>query len=305
MLGATDFIDGVMARREGPTKFGSLIDPVADKIFMAAIVLSMVAIEVFPAWVASALLSREFLMTALRSCVAIRKAAFNTSILAKLKTIIQMGGSGTIFLTIALPEVVLIYACLALSLSFFVTAFIHILKRGRTTYWAIPVGLSFLLVALVEYFFGQKINLTVQMSIILTITWASAIDYLMGSYRLFKKTGMFFGDWSRIAWALTYGLLLVSLVADFPFLVLPILVSISFEFCLGGIDNIVAFEKGSFSPWSYYFSTLSGLSAFIAIVLIHERPWPLYISLALALVSILICSIAFTRHVDLFRRSLL
>src|SRR5580658_4222752 len=121
ILGATDFIDGVMARREGPTKFGSLIDPVADKIFMAAIILSMVAIDIFPSWVACALLTREFLMTALRSSVAIRKEVFKTSILAKLKTIIQMGGCGTIFFTIVLPPKEFIIVNILLAIPFFLT----------------------------------------------------------------------------------------------------------------------------------------------------------------------------------------
>src|SRR5215813_15200254 len=76
ILGATDFIDGLMARKEGPTKLGSLIDPVADKIFVAAIILSMVAVNLFPAWLVSTLLVREFLMTSLRSSVAFRKEVF-------------------------------------------------------------------------------------------------------------------------------------------------------------------------------------------------------------------------------------
>lgn len=304
ILGATDFVDGVMARREGPTKLGSLIDPVADKIFMAAIILSMVAINVFPAWVASALLSREFLMTALRSSVAIRREIFKTSLLAKLKTIIQMGGSGTIFLTIALPEHAFIYVCLALSLPFFLTALAYILKQRGPPFWSIPVGLAFVLVAMVEYFFTREVNLMVQMAIILTITWASAIDYLIGSYRLFKRTGMFFKDWSRLFWALVYGVLVSPLVADYPVVVLPVLVSISLEFGLGGIDNIVALEKGSAPSWPYIVSTLSGLLFFFGVILFGNfYQVPLYLSMVLALVSLCTCSIVFLRNVDLFKRS--
>jgi CDP-diacylglycerol--glycerol-3-phosphate 3-phosphatidyltransferase len=86
ILGATDFVDGWMARKEGPTRLGSLIDPVADKIFIAAIMLSMIAIGVFAPWIISVLLTRELLMTALRSSVAYRQQVFKTSLLAKLKT---------------------------------------------------------------------------------------------------------------------------------------------------------------------------------------------------------------------------
>lgn len=304
ILGATDFVDGVMARREGPTKLGSLIDPVADKIFMAAIMLSMVSINVFPAWVASALLSREFLMTALRSSVAIRKEVFKTSMLAKLKTIIQMGGSGTIFFTIVLPETAYIYVCLALSVPFFLTAASYLLKRKRPPFWALPVGFAFVLVAVVEYFFSKQVCLMVQMSIILAITWASAIDYLIGSYRLFKRTGMFMGDWARIFWALVFGLLMCPLVTDYPAIVLPILAIVSLEFGLGGIDNIVVNEKGKFSPWPYYVSAFCGLLFYLGFTFFaHDPRLSFYLSLALVLVSLANCTVAFMRHIDLFKRS--
>ncbi|HEY4223689.1 MAG TPA: CDP-alcohol phosphatidyltransferase family protein, partial [Myxococcota bacterium] len=35
LVGATDFVDGWMARRDGPTQLGALLDPVADKLFIA------------------------------------------------------------------------------------------------------------------------------------------------------------------------------------------------------------------------------------------------------------------------------
>lgn len=306
ILGATDFVDGVMARREGPTKLGSLIDPVADKIFMAAIMLSMVAIDVFPSWVAAALLSREFLMTALRSSVAIRKEVFKTSLLAKLKTIIQMGGCGTIFFTIVLSESAYIFVCMALSVPFFLTALTYIFKRKSPPFWALPVGAAFVFVATVEYFFSRDICLMAQMSIILTITWASAIDYLVGSYRLFMRTGMYAGDWSRIAWAIVFGVLVSPMVADFPIIVLPVLASVSLEFGLGGIDNIVATEKGNFSPWPYYITTLAGSFFYFSVNLLTDSgSSPFYLSLALALISLIVCSIVFIRHMDLFKRTLL
>lgn len=308
VLGATDFVDGWMARMEGPTRLGSLIDPVADKIFMAAIMLSMVAIDVFPAWVASALLSREFLMTALRSSVAIRKEAVKTSRLAKLKTIIQMGGCGTFFLTIVLPEAVFIYVCLALSLPFLLVALAYFLRKQKPPFWSLPVFLAFILVALVEVFFSKEVNLGLQMAIILVITWASAIDYLTGSYRLFKRTGMLLGDWARLFWAIIFGLMVAPLVAYFPIMVLPVLVSVSLEFGLGGIDNIVVLEMGRFSSWPFFLSSSFGL---IFSLLVHgaifwQLPWlPFYCSLGLTATSAIICGAIFGRHVELFRRNLL
>lgn len=308
LLGATDFVDGLMARREGPTRLGSLIDPVADKIFMAAIILSMVTIGVFPAWVASLLLSRELLMTALRSSVAIRKEAIKTSMLAKLKTIIQMGGCGTIFFTIVLPEQGVIYVCLALSLPFLLTGVVYLAKFRKAPFWSFPVFAAFVLVAVIEYFFGKDVNIQVQMSIILVMTWASAIDYLIGSYRLFRRTGMLVGDWVRLWWSIIFGVFVVPLVASFPIMVLPVLVSVSLEFGMGGIDNIVVTEKSRFSAWPFFLSSLNGL--LFAIVINVAIYWqfpsiPFYCSLLLAAVSSIICGTFFGRHVDLFKRNFL
>ena len=308
ILGATDFVDGWMARIEGPTRLGSLIDPVADKIFMAAIMLSMVAIDAFPAWVASALLSREFLVTALRSSVAIRKEAIKTSRLAKLKTIIQMGGGGTIFFTMALPEEAFIYVCFALALPFLLVAVVYLVRKRTPPFWALPVFLAFFLVAVLEIFFDKEVNLAVQMAIILGITWASAIDYLTGSYRLFKRTGMLLGDWLRLFWAIIFGLFVAPMVAYFPITVLPILVSISLEFGLGGIDNIVSSEKRHFSSWPFFLSAVFGLMFAVAVSLAMylEIPWlPFYCSLGLVATSAIVCGAVFGSHFDLFKRSLL
>ncbi len=63
----TDFLDGHLARSRGlVTNFGKLIDPLADKILMAA-ALTMLAIErEIPAWIVIAILGREFFVTGIR-----------------------------------------------------------------------------------------------------------------------------------------------------------------------------------------------------------------------------------------------
>lgn len=302
ILGATDFVDGLMARKEGPTKLGSLIDPVADKIFVAAIMLSMMALELFPPWMICTLLTREFLMTALRSSVASRKESLKTSRLAKLKTIIQMGGCGTIFFAIALSEKAFIITCLALSIPFLAVAVVYWCLSKKPPFWALPVGLAFDFVAMVEYFFAKDVTLMVQMLIILVITWASAVDYVMNSFRLFRKTGMVLGDWIRMLWSIMYGLVISLLVAYIPIMVLPVLVSLSLEFGLGGIDNIVVSEKHRFSSWPFLLSTLAG-GIFVLLILLTlngQFDHPFYCALGLAMASSLICGAFFGRHVDIF-----
>lgn len=302
ILGTTDFIDGLMARKEGPTKLGSLLDPVADKIFVAAIMLAMAAVNLFPSWLISTLLCREFLMTSLRSSIAIRKEVFKTSLLGKLKTILQMGGCGTIFLTIVLPKWGMVLASLMLAIPFFLVAIIYWFKKLKIPFWSIPVGVAFVLVSLIELIFTKNINLLVQLLIIITITWASALDYLLKSFYLFRRTGMHKGDLIRVFWALVYSLL--ALLAGFyPHMVMPILISISLEFGTGGIDNIVAAEKHRLLIWPFLITASTGV-LFIVYILISSyfmiNISYFYSSLILPIISFIVCGFFFIRNTELF-----
>ena len=67
VAGLTDFIDGEIARRYGViTNFGKLMDPLVDKIMMAAAFISLVPLKAVPAWAATAVVARDFLITGLR-----------------------------------------------------------------------------------------------------------------------------------------------------------------------------------------------------------------------------------------------
>jgi cardiolipin synthase len=306
VLGMTDFIDGLMARREGPTRLGGLLDPVADKIFIAAIVLSLIASGIFPSWVASVVLSRELLVTALRSSVAARKEHIKTSKLAKLKTIIQMGGLGTIFFTIVLPPDMVSYVCLSLSLIFLFIAIAYFVKSLRPPFWVVPVFAAFVLVGLTSPLISKEEAVFMQMGIIIAITWISAFDYLVGSYKLFRRTGIVVGDLARLFWAIAHGLMVVPLVAYFPITVLPLLVAISLEFGLGGIDNIVVAEKAKFSSWPFFLSGLCGClyaGAINYIVYMQISGPVFYLSFFLVCASAIICGIVFGKNVELFKKS--
>jgi CDP-diacylglycerol--glycerol-3-phosphate 3-phosphatidyltransferase len=307
ILGATDFIDGWMARKEGPTRLGSLIDPVADKIFVAALLLSLTAIGVFPSWVISVLLSREFLMTALRSSVAYRRQVFKTSVLAKLKTVIQMGGLGTIFFTISLSKEALSITCILLALLFVLIAFIYIFRREKIAFWVLPVLAAFILVAILARYVSKDTNIAVQMGIIIALTWISALDYLIGSFKMFRSSGIGTGDFVRLLWSITFGLFVVPLVAYYPVMVLPLLVCISLEFGLGGIDNIVVAERNIFSSLPFVLTSIAGLIFALGInfsLLFSTFFEPLYMAIILASISALVCGALFGHHVDLFKRSL-
>jgi cardiolipin synthase len=62
----TDFFDGYIARRTGTvTELGRLLDPLADRVFIAALTVVLVIEEVLPLWVAIAIVGRDVLILGL------------------------------------------------------------------------------------------------------------------------------------------------------------------------------------------------------------------------------------------------
>ncbi|HUO62993.1 MAG TPA: CDP-alcohol phosphatidyltransferase family protein, partial [Terriglobales bacterium] len=60
----TDWLDGTMARRRNQvTRFGTLLDPVADKLLVAAALVALVQVEMVGAWVAMVIIGRELAVT--------------------------------------------------------------------------------------------------------------------------------------------------------------------------------------------------------------------------------------------------
>ena len=92
----TDYLDGVLARKHGLiTDFGKLMDPLADKILTASafIYLAGTAIgglRTFPEWAVIAIISREFLITGLRSLASSKGIVLPAERIGKHKTAWQM-----------------------------------------------------------------------------------------------------------------------------------------------------------------------------------------------------------------------
>jgi len=87
IAGATDFIDGEIARRYGfITNFGKLMDPLVDKIMMAAAFISLVPLKVIPAWAATTVVARDFLITGLRLMASAKGRVLPAERLGKQKT---------------------------------------------------------------------------------------------------------------------------------------------------------------------------------------------------------------------------
>src|SRR6476661_7390193 len=83
----TDWFDGRIARRSGRTSsFGSLLDPVADKVLVLATLIVLLDQGVFPAWMVAAIVGRELLVSGLRLAALERGVVIPARDLGKLKT---------------------------------------------------------------------------------------------------------------------------------------------------------------------------------------------------------------------------
>lgn len=87
IAGLTDYFDGEIARRyRFVTAFGKLMDPLVDKIMIAAAFISLVALRAVPAWVAITIVGREFLITGVRLMASARGKVLPAERLGKHKT---------------------------------------------------------------------------------------------------------------------------------------------------------------------------------------------------------------------------
>ncbi|MGH9555930.1 MAG: CDP-diacylglycerol--glycerol-3-phosphate 3-phosphatidyltransferase [Terriglobales bacterium] len=89
----TDGLDGFLARKRGQiTTLGMLLDPLADKLLIAAAFVSLVQFnpDIVPAWVAVVVIGREFLVSGLRSIAASEGFTIEASDLGKFKMFAQI-----------------------------------------------------------------------------------------------------------------------------------------------------------------------------------------------------------------------
>ncbi len=91
--GFTDWLDGYLARKLNQTSsFGAFLDPVADKLIVAAALIILVELDRTNAVVATIIIGREITISALREWMAKIGASKNVavSMLGKVKTMAQM-----------------------------------------------------------------------------------------------------------------------------------------------------------------------------------------------------------------------
>jgi CDP-diacylglycerol--glycerol-3-phosphate 3-phosphatidyltransferase len=87
----TDLVDGLIARRYNQvTTMGKFLDPLADKLMIASVLIMLVHLARVPAWIAILIISREIIVTGLRAMAADKGIIIAADRYGKLKTIIQI-----------------------------------------------------------------------------------------------------------------------------------------------------------------------------------------------------------------------
>ncbi len=122
----TDFVDGQMARRMNlVTDFGKFMDPLADKMLVAAAMILFVEMGKIPAWIVVCIIAREFIISGFRMIAAEKGIVIAAGWWGKIKTaetmvmlvvlllFMSLGLKGGVFFII---EQILIYLALILTI---------------------------------------------------------------------------------------------------------------------------------------------------------------------------------------------
>jgi CDP-diacylglycerol--glycerol-3-phosphate 3-phosphatidyltransferase len=87
----TDYFDGYFARKtKQVTKFGILLDPIADKLLVISALILFVDMELIPAWIAIVIIAREFIVTGLRIVALTKEIVIPAEMGGKIKVTAQI-----------------------------------------------------------------------------------------------------------------------------------------------------------------------------------------------------------------------
>jgi len=138
---ATDWLDGYLARRRREvTTLGTLLDPIADKLLTSSAFISLVELQVAPAWMVVLIVGREFAVSGMRSIAASRGMIIAASPWGKFKTGSQVVAIVLLILTNSLERwgrfgflgVAALWVVLCLAL---ISAVDYFMRFSRTIDW--------------------------------------------------------------------------------------------------------------------------------------------------------------------------
>jgi len=135
----TDAVDGYYARKLNQiTELGKFLDPLADKLLIAAALLALVNQGKVAAWVAAVIILREIFITGFRFYFMVKDSTFSASWIAKKKTLTQIVSISLLIIHSKLPypDVIFEAATYILYLAVFLTVYSgveYVFKYSRST----------------------------------------------------------------------------------------------------------------------------------------------------------------------------
>jgi cardiolipin synthase (CMP-forming) len=325
LLGLTDWLDGIIARREGPTVLGGLLDPIADKIFIAVIYLPLTERfvpewdrAVIPMWMACGIFVRDFLVTSLRTSLLLRDAPMRTSKLAKAKTAAQMLGGGYIILyyaaTLAGARDWITYAAVLAPIAAPLCLIAYRLIRGKKQGQRSVLMASLMAAeAALRFALGADWASWLTLLGITAVTILSGLSYLTDAWTALRGKSRGFRELGRFA--------LDGVLVPLAFLMLlgrcdgfgasaMIIVSITLELAAGGLSNLLASLK--IAPKFRWLALKSGLQiALCGAALAASQSWirlpdgAIRALVAAATAATLVFAVlSFSRHRERYLRAL-
>jgi cardiolipin synthase (CMP-forming) len=246
VIGCTDWVDGMLARKYGPTVLGGLLDPIADKVFIAFAYTPFAdpKINLIPWWACSLMFTREFFITALRSAYEQRNLSLKTSYIAKAKTWTQMQGIGVMLLFPLIEDkrILMGFFIAGAIIPIIAMLVVYIVKK---TFWrgALVMTGSFLaMIAVLSWY--EKYAPAALMIGILAITWISGIDYIVAGWTQLRGRGDFRrADGVRLIGSFTLPVLLFAVLVYTDAPRWCIFAILAFELAVGGLDNLLSHHK--------------------------------------------------------------
>lgn len=251
-IGITDYFDGYLARKHGPTFLGAVLDPIADKIFILAMFIPLGHQGIVPLWMVWIVVVREFAVTELRILYEARGISLKTSELAKYKTSIQMIGGGVIILIHLFGDSSWVFMPLGALFLFTVWLFWYVRKRStkailRAATFLVLVAWATSMRGLLPY---QGAILAI-MGLVCASTVLSGIHYMLQSLKVLRESTDGPIRWSSLACLVSSVLLLPSIflgaLVQKEIWAWPVLGVLGFELAIGGLTGLGA----SFFPPNY------------------------------------------------------
>jgi len=308
LIGCTDWVDGLLARKYGPTVLGGLLDPIADKVFIAfayapfADDIMKGGESLVPAWVVALMFTREFFITALRSAYEQRDLTLKTSYLAKVKTWTQMQGIGVMLLFPLVPETkhyILQWFLGVLTVAPIALMAVIWLTRKKVWRGALVMSASVGPIFGLALYGDTQLTLRWIMFAVVAITWASGIDYIVVGWKQLRGRGDFAkADAVRLIGALALPALLFGVLVRTPTAPWPIFAILAFELAVGGLDNLLSHHKRATKALAWG-SRVLGVSALLGCALLLPE-YATWFSIVGAVVSAVGVAAEFWRGRDYF-----